>query len=123
MYDSGPLNTWNVYIDGACRGNGTPNARAGYGVFYGYDDSDNASVPLDDVDNLNLNRPTNQRAELFALRHALQDARRFAKRKVQLRIYTDSMYVKNCMEVWIHKWIDNDWNKLIPKDTMWLINN
>lgn len=27
----------NVWVDGSCRGNGQPGARAGYGVFYNYD--------------------------------------------------------------------------------------
>lgn len=26
----------NVWVDGSCLGNGRPNARAGYGVFYNY---------------------------------------------------------------------------------------
>ncbi|KAK6462739.1 ribonuclease H-like domain-containing protein [Scheffersomyces coipomensis] len=111
MYEK-PVGVINVYIDGSCRGNGTSNARAGYGIYYQRHHPNNASIPLDKVDNLHLNRPTNQRAELFALRHALRDARKFAKQDVEVRIYTDSMYVKNCMEVWIHKWSKNNWKNV-----------
>ncbi|KAK6462741.1 ribonuclease H-like domain-containing protein [Scheffersomyces coipomensis] len=101
--------TWTVYIDGACPGNGTRSARAGYGVYYEHSANLNSSMPLDLVDDLTVNRPTNQRAELFALRHALREAEFYFDYGIKYLIMTDSMYIKNCMDVWVHKWIQNDW--------------
>jgi hypothetical protein len=37
-----------VYIDGACRGNGTASARASYGVFFGPGSPHNAKGTLSD---------------------------------------------------------------------------
>lgn len=49
-----------VYIDGACRGNGKVFCPpSGYGVFYGENDSRNAAVPLNQVDDL-FHTPTNK---------------------------------------------------------------
>ena len=61
-----------VYVDGACRNNGRENAKGGYGVYYGDEDPRNVSVPLDRVDPNGI-RPTNQRAELWAMNHALKN--------------------------------------------------
>ena len=47
----------HIYTDGACRGNGTPHARAGYGVYYGPNDPRNISERLSGAQ-------TNNRAEL-----------------------------------------------------------
>lgn len=58
----------DVYVDGACRGNGKgAEARAGYGGFYGDGDRRNFSHPLSP-----LEAQTNNRAELRAVIHALR---------------------------------------------------
>ena len=53
-----------VYTDGACTNNGTKNAKAGFGVYFGKDDSRNVSE--------SYNGPqTNNVAELLAIVKAL----------------------------------------------------
>ena len=58
--------TTTIYTDGACTGNGTENARAGYGVYFGKDDPRNVAAPLEGE------LQTNNRAELQAILVALQ---------------------------------------------------
>ena len=61
-----------IHVDGAARGNGkVQSPKSGYGVFYGEGDERNAAVPLSKVDSDRTG--TNQRAELHALNHALDD--------------------------------------------------
>ena len=47
---------------------------------------------------------TNNRMELIAVIKSIG-----AVKKNELTIITDSMYVKNGIEVWIHKWKNNGW--------------
>ena len=47
---------------------------------------------------------TNNRMELIAVIKAIESTK-----KNQLNIITDSMYVKNGIEVWIYKWKNNGW--------------
>lgn len=49
-----------VYTDGACSRNGTPEARAGYGIYFGKDDPRNVSERVQ-------GRQTNNVAELLAI--------------------------------------------------------
>ena len=50
------------------------------------------------------NYTTNNRMEIIAVIKALNTIK-----LKQATIITDSQYVKNGIEVWIHKWKDNDW--------------
>ncbi|KAI5950231.1 hypothetical protein KGF54_005188 [Candida jiufengensis] len=64
----------NIYVDGASRGNHHRGGfrPSGFGVFFGDRDRRNASYGLHEVESdLDENPPTNQRAELYAIRHAL----------------------------------------------------
>lgn len=107
-----------VYVDGASRGNGkggTP--KSGYGVYYGPGDSRNAAVSLADVDDVKTITPTNQRAELHALKHALGSALDSAKLGGEkYEIFTDSSYAKNCVDNWSKNWANNDWKNSAGKD-------
>lgn len=107
-----------VYVDGASRGNGkggTP--KSGYGVYYGPGDSRNAAVSLADVDDVKTTTPTNQRAELHALKHALGSALDSAKLGGEkYEIFTDSSYAKNCVDNWSKNWANNDWKNSAGKD-------
>ncbi|AOW30219.1 ribonuclease HI [Candida albicans P57072] len=100
-----------VYVDGACRNNGRENAKGGYGVYYGDEDPRNVSVPLDRVDPNGI-RPTNQRAELWAMNHALKNILNELQdetEKGKAIIYSDSIYAINCLTKWPEKWIYNGW--------------
>ncbi|RKP31836.1 hypothetical protein METBISCDRAFT_22105 [Metschnikowia bicuspidata] len=105
-----------IYVDGACRGNGKRSIAvplAGYGVYYGPNNPKNAGVPLSDVDDVHANKSSNQRAELFAMDHALKDIEGFVHQSdydgSKYMIYTDSQYAKNCMESWAGSWEKKNW--------------
>ena len=102
----------NIYTDGACSGN--PGI-GGWGV-----------VIIDNKDKLTLLNggekiTTNNRMELTAAINAIL----YFKKKHNLEIFTDSKYLKNGIESWIHKWKLNGWktsNKQPVKNKdLWLI--
>ncbi|KAF7583692.1 RNase H family protein [Clavispora lusitaniae] len=106
--DSSSKRRQRVYVDGAARGNGKsgiPNA--GYGVYFGPNDKRNVSQGLHEVDDVDRIKPTNQRAELHALVHALDVAAKDSTTGYE--ILTDSAYAKNCVETWADKWEANGW--------------
>lgn len=94
-----------ICTDGACQGNGRPNALAGVGVYFGPDDERNVSKPLRGPDQ------TNNRAELTAFLHALQCACANAKNNQTTEIITDSVYCKRGYSEWIFNWAARDWTK------------
>lgn len=94
-----------VYVDGACRGNGTDAAKGGYGVWYGHDHAKNASVSFSECDP--YSRPTNQRSELLAMRHALNDIVQSPSDSYE--VYSDSKYAIQCTSEWLPKWESNGW--------------
>lgn len=99
-------NSLVVSIDGACRGNGTPTARASYGVYFGPDSPFNSfgllpsSVPQ-----------TSTRAEIDALKQALDIICKITNEDLkltQIKIATDSSFLVDAMSQWIETWIEND---------------
>lgn len=93
-----------VYVDGACRNNGKPTAKAGVGVYFGEDDSRNISKPLDgDIQ-------TNNRAELTAMLISLQLLLKTEDVELdQFKVYSDSKYSIDCITKWISGWKRNNW--------------
>lgn len=71
------------------------------------------AVPLSDVDNVWRTRPTNQRAELHAMVHALRniwnEERYLYVGERKYEILTDSLYAKRAIEKWSLKWSKNGW--------------
>ena len=55
---------------------------------------------------------TNNRMELTAVIRALESL----KRRAEVDLYTDSQYVKNGIESWIHGWRRNGWKTADKKD-------
>ncbi|KAJ1937793.1 hypothetical protein EC988_007776, partial [Linderina pennispora] len=96
-YSSRHYGKTNVYTDGASSGNGRDGARAGYGVYYGEGDSRNVSAPLPGP------RQTNQRAELTAIRTALEQT------QGDVVIHTDSKYGIDSVTNWSRNWERNGW--------------
>ncbi|WP_274584609.1 ribonuclease HI [Neisseria leonii] len=84
-----------LYTDGACKGN--PGA-GGWGVLlrYGAHEKELSGGEAD---------TTNNRMELTAVIEGLKAL----KRTSRVVICTDSQYVKNGMESWIHGWKKNGW--------------
>lgn len=93
---------WEVYVDGACSGNGTSEAAAGYGVYFGDNNPKNVSEAVFGY------TQTNQRAELSAILRAFQPIDDHHPGKYY-RVYTDSAYAINCLTKWHIGWERNGW--------------
>ena len=112
VVDNEPAEVLHVYTDGSCVNNGKPNAKAGYGVYFGNRDPRNVSAHL-------IGPATNNRAELTALIAALEIIG-----TTPVVLYTDSQYCINGITSWIKGWKKNGWKTatgqpVINKD-LWL---
>ncbi|KIV99967.1 uncharacterized protein PV09_08478 [Verruconis gallopava] len=88
----------HIWTDGACMGNGKNGSIGGVGVYFGQHDPRNVSEPL-------VGRQTNNRAELTALKRALN----IAPLNRPVTIHTDSSYAINCVTKWYINWRKRDW--------------
>jgi ribonuclease HI len=86
-----------IYTDGACFGNPGPGGWAAVLIWNG-----NLKEILGSENNT-----TNNKMELRAAIEALK----VLKRKMPLKLYTDSLYLKKGITEWITLWLKNDWNK------------
>ena len=93
-----------VYIDGSCVGNGSNNAKAGIGLFWGDNHPWNISNALTQEHGEIL---TNNKAELRAAIRAVEIAREHNLDK--LVINSDSKYVVLGITQWINQWLKNNW--------------
>lgn len=94
-----------VFTDGACSKNGQVNARASWAFYFPEHKalSDAQRVPDEETQ-------TNQRGELMAILEAVKKAESsFPLRETELKIFTDSMYCKNCLTAWLPNWARNNW--------------
>ncbi|WP_325314478.1 ribonuclease HI [Kingella oralis] len=87
--------TVSLYTDGACKGN---PGKGGWGVLMRYGSHEKELFGGEA-------HTTNNRMELTAIIQGLAAI----KRPCAVVIYTDSQYVKNGMEKWIHGWKKNGW--------------
>ena len=99
-----------IYTDGACKGNPGPG---GWGVLM---ISGERRRELCGGETMT----TNNRMELTAAIEAL----RALKRHCRVRLFTDSSYVKQGIETWIHGWKRNGWRtadkKPVKNADLWL---
>ena len=94
-----------VYTDGACSKNGQKNAKASWACYFPEHKSLSKAdrVPEGDLQ-------TNQRGELMAIAEAVKICEKsFDTIDSDLKIYTDSMYSKNCLTTWLSSWVRNNW--------------
>ncbi len=89
------MKTVIIYTDGACRGNPGPG---GWGVLIKYGES-NKQLHGGDVST------TNNKMELTAAIMALKEI----KEPCKIILYTDSKYVLQGIEEWIHNWKKRGW--------------
>ena len=89
-----------LYTDGSCRGNGTPSARGGYGIFSQTHPHLTSYGPLPPSD-----RHTNQRAELTAILQGL----RSVPLNSNVEVITDSKYSIDCVTKWSIAWERKNW--------------
>ncbi len=98
-----------IYTDGACKGNPGPG---GWGALLQYDGKEREIFGGDSA-------TTNNRMELTAVIRALESLRR----RCAVVIYTDSQYVKNGIQTWIHGWKKNGWKtsdrKPVKNEDLW----
>jgi ribonuclease HI len=87
--------TVTIYTDGACKGNPGPG---GWGALLAWSGHEKELCGGEA-------HTTNNRMELTAVIRALESLRR----DCDVEIYTDSQYVKNGIETWIHGWKRNGW--------------
>ena len=95
----------DVYTDGACNHNGKKNAQASYAYYFPDHKalSFAARVPDDQPQ-------TNNRGELTGILEAVKKAQTsFPAEEIELHIYTDSEYSKNCLTKWLTGWIAKGW--------------
>lgn len=84
-----------IYTDGACRGNPGPG---GWGALLIHGDNEKELYGGED-------RTTNNRMELTAAIEALHSL----KKPCSVTLITDSVYVKNGIEMWIENWKIKNW--------------
>jgi ribonuclease HI len=103
------LKTVVIHTDGACKGNPGPG---GWGALLEYDGRRKEIFGGEA-------QTTNNRMELVAVIRALEALTRAA----DVEIYTDSQYVKNGIESWIHGWKRNGWKtsdrKAVKNADLW----
>jgi ribonuclease HI len=84
-----------IYTDGACKGN---PGRGGWGALLKWGDEERELFGGE-------GQTTNNRMEMTAVIEALASL----GHRQSVAIYTDSQYVKNGIETWIHGWKRNGW--------------
>ena len=95
-------NKVTIYTDGACKGN---PGEGGWGAILYHEISSKTIYGYESL-------TTNNRMELTAAIKSLG----FFKEKVSALIYTDSKYVMNGVNAWIHSWKKNNWKTSSKKD-------
>jgi ribonuclease HI len=98
-----------IHTDGACKGNPGPGGWGAWLAYGGHETELCGGEPL----------TTNNRMEMMAVIRALQAL----KRRCQVRIYTDSVYVQKGMTEWIQGWKQRGWKtsdkKPVKNDDLW----
>ena len=84
-----------IHTDGACKGNPGPG---GWGALLSFRDREKELFGGEPA-------TTNNRMELTAVIRALSAL----SRPCEVELYTDSQYVKNGIQSWIHNWKRNGW--------------
>ncbi|KAJ7038669.1 ribonuclease H-like domain-containing protein, partial [Mycena alexandri] len=97
VYDES-RNWIEVYTDGSCLENGSPNARAGAGVYYGPGSEYNMSLRVS-------GEQTNNRGELLAILYVLSTVPAHKR----LKIYTDSEYCIRSSVYWAAGFAQKGW--------------
>lgn len=94
-----------VFTDGACSSNGRESAKASYAYYFpDHKDFSKADrVPASQTQ-------TNNRGELMAISEAVKTMiEKFPAEEIDVQIYTDSMYSKNCLTIWLPGFIERNW--------------
>ena len=100
----------DIYTDGACKGNPGPG---GWGAYLKSGDHEKDIFGGD-------SQTTNNRMELMAVIEALKTI----KNRSRIRLFIDSQYVKNGINIWISNWKKNGWRtsnkKAVKNVDLWM---
>ena len=103
-----------IYTDGACSGNPGPG---GWGAIILNEEKNETRISGD------VKSTTNNRMELMAPIMALKKIKKASK----IIIYTDSIYLKNGITIWIKNWEKNGWKstnkKPVKNKDLWVTLN
>ena len=101
-----------VFTDGACSRNGKTGAAASYA--YWFPDH----IKLSNAFKVPDGQPqTNNRGELLAILESVKCiVANFPACEIDLQVYTDSTYSKNCLTIWIPGWIQRGWKTAENKE-------
>lgn len=94
----------NVFTDGACSSNGQKKARGSWAAFFPENEKLSEAGPLMDTE-----PQTNQRGELRAILRSVDIIEKNFGFEVDVHIFTDSMYSKDCLTTWLPAWLANNW--------------
>ncbi|MGQ8365847.1 ribonuclease HI [Glaciecola sp. 1036] len=98
-----------MYTDGSCLGNPGPG---GFGALLEYKGTEKSIAK-------GFKLTTNNRMELLAVIEGLNAL----KSPCHVTLYTDSQYVKNGIQKWIHNWKKRDWRtadkKKVKNEDLW----
>lgn len=100
-----PPDTLIAFCDGACKKNGSKNACGGYSSVWPFHDEFSGGWPLS-------GQATNNRAEFMGLIKTFEIATSIdPEYEKTLEVYTDSMFMINCITKWMPKWKSNGFKK------------
>ena len=94
-----------IYTDGACSGNPGPG---GWSAIILYNNNQKKIIAGFDENT------TNNRMEMLAAIKGIVEI----KTKSKIKIYTDSVYLKNGITEWIHSWKKNNWTNSSKKSVL-----
>ncbi|APH20862.1 ribonuclease HI [Clostridium botulinum] len=97
-------NTIIIYCDGGCRGNQKKDNIGGWGAILTQNGTDNKKEIYGNKVNT-----TNNQMELTACIKSLEAIRRDVRPICNIEIHSDSAYLVNGMNSWIHSWIKKNW--------------
>jgi ribA/ribD-fused uncharacterized protein len=97
-----------IYTDGSRIPGQDNRGYGGIGVWFGDNDPRNTSISITSPN------PTNQSAELMAIKYALT----FSRDIDEVLIMTDSAYSINCLTVWYKTWVGNGWKNSKNEDVV-----
>jgi ribonuclease HI len=113
-----------LYTDGGCLNNGSKHAKASWAYFF----PDHPE--LSSAERVPADQPqTNNRGELLGILNGVEKAiASFSASDVDLYVYTDSEYSKNCLTKWMPGWIKKGWmtaagTPVLNKDLIQLISS
>ena len=101
-----------IYTDGACSDNGKVGAIGGWACVLRAlrkKNSNQRECVTEKILTGSKNGTTNNEMELQAILEALKALKVDSAPNHTYHIYTDSKYVINCMDNWIHNWMKNGW--------------